>query len=141
MVDEGPVQVDLTKDERRVLENGLIEWGGPADCTNEMAVAMGFAGVEDLIFDDGKRLLNSLRDGAPLSRRDWTRALLATEIVFASNLVGSGLDWEATTGLEDVVTIGLLRSLQRKLSKLAGRRHVPGTRPPRDERGRLIRTS
>jgi len=130
------VQMDLTKDERRVLEMGLSEWGGPAACTNEMAVAMGFTGVVDLIFDDGRRLLDSLRDGAPLSRRDWTRALLATEIVFASNVLGSGLDWQTTTGLDDGVTIGLLRSLQRKLG---GLRHVPGTRPLRDERGRLIR--
>lgn len=128
------VQVDLTKDERRVLEMGLIEWGGPAACTNEMALAMGFAGVGDP-FDDGSRLANSIRDGAPLTPRDWTRALLATEIVFASNVLGSGLDWRSTTGFDDVVTIGLLRSLQRKLM---GLRDVPGTRPRRGERRRVF---
>jgi hypothetical protein len=73
------VQVDLTKDERRVLEMGLIEWAGPAACTNEMALAMGFTGVRDL-FDDGSRLANSIRDDDPLTPRDWTRALLATEM-------------------------------------------------------------
>lgn len=128
------VQLDLTRDERRVLELGLIEWGGPAACTNEMALAMGFTGVVDL-FADGSRLTNSIRDDAPLTPRDWTRALLATEIVFASNVLGSGLDWRSTTGFDDVVTIGLLRSLQRKL---IGLRDVPGTRPPRDESGRVL---
>lgn len=134
MAETRVVQVDLTKDERRVLEVGLIEWGGPAACTNEMALAMGFKGVLDL-FDDGQRLANSIRDDAPLSGRDWTRALLATEIVFASNVIGSGLDWRSTTGFDDVVTIGLLRSLQRKLG---GLRDLPGTRPRRDERGRIL---
>jgi hypothetical protein len=129
-------QVDLTKDERRCLEIGLIEWGGPASCTTEMALAMGFTGVPDLIFGEGRRLADSIRSQVPLPPRDWTRALLATEIVFASNVVGSGLDWRTTTGFDDAVTIGLLRSLQHKLSRL---RDVPGTRPPRDEHGRLLR--
>ncbi|MFD2091298.1 hypothetical protein [Blastococcus deserti] len=56
----------------------------------------------------------------PLTRRDWARALLATEIVFASNLVGSGLDWSSTTGLSDEETIALLRTLQRKIPPVHG---------------------
>jgi hypothetical protein len=51
-------------------------------------------------------------EGQPLSRADWRRALLATEIVFASDVVGSGLDWSITTGLADEDTIGLLRAMQ-----------------------------
>ena len=41
--------------------------------------------------------------------------LILTEVVFVSDLVGSGVEWETTTGLSDEVTIRLLRGIQRKL--------------------------
>lgn len=41
--------------------------------------------------------------------------MLAIEIVFVSDVVGSGLDWRFTSGLSDAKTIEILRSLQRKL--------------------------
>jgi hypothetical protein len=44
------------------------------------------------------------------------RTVLATEIVFASNLVGAGREWSITTGFSDVQTIGLLREIQGRLS-------------------------
>lgn len=50
-----------------------------------------------------------------MSRTDWTRALLASEIVFASDVVGAGVEWPTVTGWSDVETIELLRELQRKL--------------------------
>jgi hypothetical protein len=97
--------------------NGLSsEWGGPAACTDAMARAMGFGSVRDL-FDESERLLAALRTRRPLSRWDWTRTLLATEIVFASDVVGSGVEWTITTGLDDVRTLQALRELQRKLVK------------------------
>jgi hypothetical protein len=34
------VDVQLTHDERHMLHRGLAEWGGPASCTNAMAIAM-----------------------------------------------------------------------------------------------------
>lgn len=43
--------------------------------------------------------------------------LLATEIVFASDVIGAGLDWIHTTGLSDGESIALLRSVQRKVPK------------------------
>jgi hypothetical protein len=46
---------------------------------------------------------------------DWARILLATEIVFASDLMGSGTEWRTTTGMTDEETINLLRGIQRKL--------------------------
>lgn len=64
---------------------------------------------------DGERLLRSLEAGEPLTALDWCRAVLATEIVFASNLMGSGHDWMFTTGLSDERSIVLLRQIQRKL--------------------------
>ena len=52
-----------------------------------------------------------------LSRRDWTRALVATEFVWASDVFGSGLDSIHTFGYSDEEAVAILRSLQRKLRK------------------------
>jgi hypothetical protein len=108
---------DLDEFERNILCWGLIEWGGPARCTDEMAVAMGFGGAQDL-FDATPRLIAAIRSGGPLPAVDWLRVLLATEIVFASNCIGSGLDWPITTGASDEETLAALRSIQRKLPGL-----------------------
>ncbi|MBY8873550.1 hypothetical protein K7640_17075 [Micromonospora sp. PLK6-60] len=112
------VTVDLTEAERHLLARGLAEWGGPAHCTEALAVAMGFAGVADLHAQAG-RLAASIRAEAPLSRHDWRRVLIATEVVFASDIFGSGHDWETTTGLTDEETIRLLRAVQRELARSA----------------------
>ncbi len=46
--------------------------------------------------------------------------LLAVEIVFASDVVGSGLDWATTSGIPDEESIAILRRLQRKLPRWRG---------------------
>lgn len=125
-----PVQFRLSGEERRVLRAGLIEWGGPANCTDELAVAMGFQSLPDL-FTEGGRIGDAIIEGRPLSRTDWTRALLATEIVFVSNVMGSGWDWPITTGFDDESTINILRSLQRKIVTGGVVGVTLGTRPPR----------
>jgi hypothetical protein len=114
------IDFDLTDDERFLLDRGLAEWGGPAYCTDALAVAMGFDSVADLTLQSD-RLRQSLRAREPMSRWDWTRVQLATEIVFASDIVGSGVEWHTTTGLDDMRTLDRLRTLQRKL--VTG--HVP----------------
>ena len=91
-----------------MLTAGLVEWGGPARCIDRLAVAMGFVDVEDL-FRQSKSLLTAIRNAEPLLRRDWTRSLFATEIVFASDVVGSGWDWQLTVGWSDEQTIHVLR--------------------------------
>ena len=121
-------QIALTKEERYVLDRGLVEWGGPARCSEELAVAMGFADVNDLLRGDGARILQDLRHQRPLSSLDWTRALLATEIVFASVVMGSGNDWSTTTGIRDGEAIALLRALQSKIGS-AGAIAALGARP------------
>jgi hypothetical protein len=108
--------VDLTDDERRLLRCGLREWGGPARCTEQMAVAMGFVDVDDL-FRSGARMRALLKDQTPMSRLDWGRALLATEVVFASAVMGAGWDWSIVTGMSDAETVVTLRGLQRKLTR------------------------
>jgi hypothetical protein len=108
------IEFDLTDEERFLLNRGLVEWGGPAYCTDALAVAMGFDSVADLAVQQ-RRLLKQLNAGVPMSRWDWTRTLLATEIVFASDVVGSGVEWPTTTGLDDARSLEVLRDLQRKL--------------------------
>jgi len=110
------VEIELTTDERRLLTAGMWEWHGPARCSERLAVAMGFQDKEDL-FHETRRLIAALDNHESLSRKDWTRALLATEIVFASGIFGSGVDWPTTVGWSDEETIKTLRLLQRKLMR------------------------
>ena len=49
-------------------------------------------------------------------KNDWRRALLATEIVFVSDVLGSGVDWSTTTGMDDDETVRMLSSVQRQLA-------------------------
>lgn len=96
--------VTVTDDERYILSRGLAEWGGPAHCTDALAAAMDFGTVAGLLIEV-QRLRPLIQDGQPLSRRDWRRLLTATEIVFASDVFGSGWDWSITTGRSDEETI------------------------------------
>ncbi|MFA1545797.1 hypothetical protein [Actinomadura chokoriensis] len=107
----------LTGHEIGLLRRALMEWGGPARCSDQLAVGMGFAGRRDLL-DQCGRLRAALGDDSPLTAADWARTLLATEIVFVSDLAGSGVEWPTTTGLTDEATIRDLRSIQRKLAKV-----------------------
>ena len=76
----------------------------------------GVRGVDDLLVQV-ERIGDSLRARQPLSRLDWLRALLATEVCFVSNIVGPGLDSHITSGVSNEETIRLLRSVQRRLTR------------------------
>jgi hypothetical protein len=91
------VDPGLSESERAILACGLVEWGGPASPTDAIAHLLGFADKQAL-FDEGRAIAHALRSGEPITPGEWRRALMATEIVFASDLVGSGIDWAATTG-------------------------------------------
>ena len=108
------IEPDLTDDERFLLSRGVMEWGGPARVTDELAVAMGFAGRDGLFAEYG-RLYETAMNGAMSTAHDWARILVMTEFVFVSDVFGSGHDWHTTTGLDDIETIGLLRGVQHKL--------------------------
>ena len=108
------IEYDLTAIERDVLRHGLVEWGGPARCTEELAVAMGFSSVSDL-FTESDRIVVALEDSLPMRHIDWARTLLATEIVFMSDTVGAALDWEIVTTIPDFETFKTIRGLQRHL--------------------------
>ncbi|WP_222106392.1 hypothetical protein [Catellatospora sichuanensis] len=115
---EDPVSIDLTDDERLLLVRGFLQWGGPAHATDALAVLMGFDSVEDM-YRQCRRLSTAVEAGQPLSRRDWRRSLISTEIVFASDIFGAGYEWSTTTGLSDAETMKTLRQLQRKLTMQA----------------------
>lgn len=125
------VAIDLTDEEWRLLDCGLNQWGGPARCTDELAVAMGFAGYHDFHCAIEQRLFPRLDAKAGLTRLDWVRTLLAAEIAFASGVFGSGSDWPIIVGRSDEDTIRLLRSIQRKVKRETWRLfETLGTRPP-----------
>ncbi|WP_405795192.1 hypothetical protein [Streptomyces sp. NBC_01506] len=106
----------LAQDETELLRRALLEWGGPARCSDQLAVGMGFESARDLL-DQCPRLRRALADDVPLAPVDWARILLAVEIVFVSDLAGTGFEWSTTTGLSDEATIRTLRSVQRKLGR------------------------
>lgn len=116
----------LAEVEIGLLQRALLEWGGPARCGDEMAVALGFSGFTDLLGrSDELRAL--MAEDAPIPGADWARILLASEIVFISDLSGSGVDWSVTTGLTDEATVVMFRSVQRKLAPVV--RAYYGRRP------------
>jgi hypothetical protein len=110
----------LSEDEIDMLRRALLEWGGPARCSDQLAIGMGFADAQDL-FDQCRRLRGALGEDSQLAPVDWARVLLAVEIVFVSDLAGSGFEWSTTTGLGDEPTIRTLRSIQRKLARTVSR--------------------
>ena len=107
-------------DERELLWQGLHQWGGPTRPTDAIASVIGFEDVETL-HRDGDWIRHLLREGRPLTKIDWARALIAVEIVWASNYYGAAGDWEIVSGWSDEQTLRSLRSIQRKLA---------GLRPP-----------
>lgn len=110
--------VDLSPDERDLLAHGLDHWGGPAHATDALARVMGFESVENL-HREGRRIADELRSGGTVSAADLARALIATEVGFASDYYGAGWDWENVTGFSDEDTIKRLREVQRKLIGVA----------------------
>jgi hypothetical protein len=125
------VTFELSDDERLLLWCGLHEWAGPARCTEELARAMGFESVANLL-DESGRLMDAIQRGGALRRLDWCRILVATEIVFVSATFGSGHDWSVTTGIRDEQSLSTLRALQRRMTRevrgLIG--NGLGSRPP-----------
>ncbi|SOB88473.1 hypothetical protein [Streptomyces sp. 1331.2] len=106
----------LSEGEVRLLRRALGEWDGPARCSDQLAIGMGFADAENLR-DQCHVLRDALGDDVPLKPVDWARTLLATEIVFVSDLAGSGVEWPTTTGISDEATLRILRAIQRKLAR------------------------
>lgn len=119
------VDVELSAEERDLLWEGLHQWGGPTRPTDLVAQVIGFDDVETMHVEK-RRILQSLRDGSALKKRDWQRALIAIEIVWASSFYGAAGDWEIVAmGWDDQRTLRTLRQLQRRF---AGLRAAPRNR-------------
>lgn len=104
--------VDLTDDERRLLLAGLMEYGGPAAGAGALAPLVGAKDI-DAFFQLTDRLSMAVKNGQPLSDLDWARALVLTEICWASDILGAASEFG--TNLSDERALPALRSLQRKL--------------------------
>lgn len=125
MVNESAALVSLDDTERRFLRAALLDWGGPARPTDAFAVAMGFTSAATLP-SEACALWLKIEADEPLGVNEWACVLVATEVVFVSNVVGSGLDWSSTSGLSDEESIAILRGLQRK-APMAGTTPSAGT--------------
>jgi hypothetical protein len=107
------VTIDLTDDERQFMFYGLGEWLGPARGAQLLLPVFGVSTANEF-YDMVTRLTEAMRAAEPLSDLDWARALLLTEISWASQLLGAGVDF--ATNVRDEIAIGLLRSIQYKIS-------------------------
>jgi hypothetical protein len=93
---------------------------GPAHVTDALAVFVGFADANDMVrrcYDMAGRV----RSDGRIEDLDLQRGQLACEILYSSDIYGSGLDWVAVTGLDDADAIGLLRRIQVKMLNLGYR--------------------
>ena len=110
----GLVDIDLNQDERMLCMHGLNEYFGLAKRAGPvLAPLMGLASVDE--FDHlVLRLRDSIDSGEPLSDLDWARAFLLTEISWASDILGAGVEFG--TNIPDERALPLLRSIQYKVS-------------------------
>ncbi len=121
------VDLDLSAEERDLLWEGLHQWGGPTRATDAVARVIGFQTV-DAMYVEKELIMEHLRAGQALTKRDLERALISIEIVFASSYYGAAGDWEIVTPWDDDRTLRVLRGIQRKL---AGFRAAPRFTVPR----------
>lgn len=108
------VAVDLSERERGFIDAVLREWGGSAGSAPMPIEVLGLSTWDefDALTD---RLRGAITRGEPLTNLDWARALFLTEVGWASDLVGSGLDFSIVR-FADEEAVKLLRALQRKIS-------------------------
>jgi hypothetical protein len=112
--DDGTVAIPLTDSERYFMYMALSEWGGLASYKPR---PLPILGVSDWAEFDAltDRLATAITQHESLSDLDWARALFLTEISWASDLVGAGVEF-ALISHSDEEAVRLLRSIQRKIS-------------------------
>lgn len=109
------VAIELTADERDFIEQTLKQWSLSAASTPFPFQVLGLSTWEEfggLTY----RLERAAVDGEALTDLDWARLLFLTEVTFASDLIGSGVEHTLMTRFSDAEAIGVLRGLQRKIS-------------------------
>ncbi|GFG64664.1 hypothetical protein MKUB_21540 [Mycobacterium kubicae] len=107
------VAIDLTDDERLLIVHGLNEYRGSAK--RAMPLLTPLVGLSNTEEFRGflSRLIDGVKRKEPLSDLDWAQAVFLTEIGWASDVVGSGIDF--ATNIRDEKAAPLLRSIQRKV--------------------------
>lgn len=103
----------LTSRHRTLLRQGVIQWGGPAQCTDDIARVLGYPDSV-AFFADQSRLLTLLNSSDVIGKTDLRCAILATEIVFVSDIIGAGIEWATVSGFSDEETLQILREAQRE---------------------------
>ncbi|QIK62860.1 hypothetical protein G7068_06340 [Leucobacter viscericola] len=96
-----------------MLRQGVIQWGGPARCTDDVARVIGYSSSREF-YEDQDRLVDLVSSQKCIEDLDFRRLVLATEIVFVSDLLGAGVEWETVSGLSDEETLTMLREMQRE---------------------------
>jgi len=109
------VAIDLTDEERSLMLQGLNEYGGPVprEVPSLLAPLLGLSTIDEF-WTLQERLIIGIGAKAPLSDLDWARAVFLTEISWASDVIGSGIDFK--TSVRDENAAPLMRSIQRKVS-------------------------
>jgi hypothetical protein len=108
------VTIDLTDDERLLMVLALNEYFGAAQRGWPLLIPLLGLSSTDEFRALLHQLMEAIEDKKPLSDLDWARALLLTEIGWASQVLGAGIDF--ATNVRDEKAAPLLRSIQYKVS-------------------------
>ena len=108
------IEIDLPDDERQFMRTAITEFGGTASNKPFPIKILGVSTADE--FDDLLvRLRIAIERGEALSALDWARALLLTEICWASDMIGSGTAF--TQSYPDKQAAPLMRVIQRRLRR------------------------
>ena len=94
MTDAQLVPIDLTDEERELMVLALNEYGGPAKHAYQLLCSVVGQSTKSEWTHLRHQLMEAIENKEPLSDLDWARALFLTEVSFASDLAGAGLDLE-----------------------------------------------
>jgi hypothetical protein len=110
--------VDLSDDERTFIWQAMYQWQFSASRQPFPYQVLGLATWQEFA-ELTHRLAQAVTDQEPLTGLDWMRVLYLTECSWASDVVGSGLDFSIVTEFSDIDGLSLLRRLQRKIGRVA----------------------
>ena len=110
--------VDLSGDERRFVWQAMYQWQFSASDAPFPYQVLGLSSWREFC-ELTHRLAHAVTDREPLGELDWMRVLYLTECSWASNIVGSGLDFSIVTEFSDIDCLSMLRHVQRKIGTVA----------------------
>lgn len=120
-----PYRLDLTSIERKTLSDGVFEWCGASNPTEELAQAFGFVGVGSLVADC-KRLAALVAESQPLTGEDWRLSIALAEVCLGSGVFGAADDLEYTLGVAPGPAVAVLSDVRRKWRRAQNRRASGG---------------